>query len=782
MSPFRILFFEDNADYADLIVSAFQAHAADFRLDVFDNRKDLMEAVENEDEFDLVLYSLSNENETGTEILDHPCVRDRKPLVFLCDPMDEKKGVDLVKRGALEYISNSSANIYNLPTSILRLMREWGNVVARRQAEAQLLESESKYRRVTEYIHDVVWEMDASMKVFSFISDSVFRFLGYSSGEFLQLPPTAIIHPGSLKILGQARQEIIRRLRASEPAEQIQFLKEVPFVHKNGQIRWGEVRGFLVVDEKQHIVAVSGIVRDITEQKETRKNLEIQEAFFETLIREAPLAIVILDNSDRIKQVNNHFLHLFGYTESDCLGKPVNDLIVPDDLKEEGNYLTQKAAMGEYISHETIRRTKTGKPVDVEIIGKPVILNNRKLGVFGLYQDISQRKKVEVATRVAKIKQQFLANMSHEIRSPMTGILGMIDLLKNTTLNAQQLFFVDVIKKSSDGLLNIVNDILDLSKIEAGKLIIRPAHYHFRTSAENIFSLFNALASQKGLDFYLDFDAQLPEYIFADENRVSQIVTNLLSNAIKFTSHGTVRLKYELIEQKGQECLIRISVCDSGIGIGDDDKEKLFKIFSQIDTSDTRNFEGTGLGLSISERLAELMHAKIDVTSKLGKGSTFSLTFKATSEAKHVPASEPMDDLNETGNSDLGYNVLLTEDKRTNQMVISLMLEDSGCIVEIAENGQEALEKIAPGKYDFVFMDIQMPVMDGLTAVRELRKKYASHELPFIIGLSAKAMEGDAEYYIAKGMDDYLTKPVTTQILHNCMVKWKYRKNVNGSN
>ncbi len=771
MTDLQILLFDEDEGICDLIRQTFRDQGFNLELHFQPSMQKASFSTNGYEKVDMIIYAITNPDDVfADEVL--RMVSEKIPVLFLVTKNTVFRGVELVKKGGMEYVFKYDEVINHLPTRVFYLLREWDSIVALQSVEAKLLETENKYRRVTENINDVVWEMDLEMNHFSFVSESVMRFLGYSSGEFLLLPPNTVIHATSFDALRKERAAIIHRLRKGEKPEDIQFLFEVLFVHKNGNIRWGEVRGFLVMDTTCEIVAVSGIVRDITIEKQTRKNLEIQEAFFETLIREAPMAIVILDNNDRVKQVNNHFTYLFGYNNDEAIGRYVNDLIVPANLKDEGNELTSMASRGEFINTETVRYTKEGKPVDVEIIGKPVMLHDMKIGVFGIYQDISQRKKIEVATRVAEIKEQFLANMSHEIRTPMTGILGMIDMLKSTQLNAQQLFFVDIVKKSSDGLLHIVNDILDLSKIEAGKLIIRHQNYNLRESAEVLYSLFKALASQKGLDFYLDVDPQLPTYIHADENRINQIVTNLLSNAVKFTAHGTVRLRYELLEKNGTDYWIRISVKDSGIGIGEDEKEKLFQMFSQIDTSDTRSFDGAGLGLSISRRLAELMNARIEVSSKKDKGSTFSLTLKVQECEDQEHEDSPPGNGHEIATPGEELNVLLTEDKRTNQMVITMMLEEAGCRVELASNGQEALDVITPGKFDFVFMDIQMPVMDGMTAVKEIRKKYTPDQLPVIIGLSARAMEGDAEYYIEQGMDDYLTKPVTTDILRYCIGKW----------
>jgi PAS domain S-box-containing protein len=772
MADKKILIAESDTLHIFQLKQEFSKYNSLYEVCFCQHKDELWKSIENEN-FDLLIVSLHAEDNSGMEILSHSLVFNLIPVVFLCEYSDRFMGVELIKKGAVDYIPKTEDNLQNLPFSAGRALREWENITARRQAEARLLETESKYRIITESINDVVWEIDVRTQKFTFISGSVYSFLGYSEYELEDMDIFSLIHPESFVTLDDRKNEIADDLynKGKEPGE-IKFNHDLKFYHKDGTTRWGEVRGFLVWDkEKKQVVAISGTVRNITAHRKTERELEIREAFFETLIREAPLGIVILDNADRVKQVNKHFLNLFGYSEQECLEQFINDLIVPEDLKDESKALTGMAARGEYIDHETIRCSKAGQRIDVHVMGKPVMLNDHKLGVFGIYQDITQRKKVEVASKVAKIKQQFLANMSHEIRSPMTGIMGMIELLSKTSLDKQQHFYVEVIRKSSDGLLAIVNDILDLSKIEAGKMIIRPRDFNLKRSAETLFSLFNALARKKDIGFILEYDETLPEYVFADENRISQIVTNLLSNAAKFTSEGFVRLNYKYLGMENHKHMIRISVKDTGIGIEEADKEKLFKIFSQLDSSDTRNYEGAGLGLSISHKLAELMDGRIEVESTPGRGSCFSLILGV--DESHDVASFHQHQHAQLQEKDItGTNVLLTEDKRTNQMVISLMLKELGCNVVLASNGAEAIEKLNEGDFDIIFMDIQMPVMDGLTAVKIMRSENKGKPLPAIIGLSAKAMEGDAEYHIAEGMDDYIFKPVSSDVLRNCIMKW----------
>lgn len=902
-----IIIFEDNPDHLDQINLSFHKSGNYFNFTAFASPDQLPDLRNPAFHCDLIICSYSLIKGKETQLLQNPQVKDKIPVIIISSMVSRRAEKFLIKAGAFDYYVKSPELFKLLPELSRRALREWDNIIARRTAEIKLLRAQDKYQLVTENINDVIWEIDVDFNHYLFISDSVAWFLGYDPSEFLKKNFIESIHNESITEISNLKENIAAQLKIGVKPSSVLIDLELKFLHKDGSFRWGNMRGFLVANDKNEVLAICGITRNITGQKIAEKQLQIQETFFQTLIEQAPLAIVILDNKDYIKQVNNQFLDLFGYTKEDCTGAHINTLIVPEELKDEGAYLSRVVGEGEYISTETMRRNKSGKLIDVQIQGKMVTLNESNLGVFGIYQDISKRKeyekrlqklserlllatssasigiwdfdlktkklvwesemfilheiskqaianlmeewkkivveedrdnlnfvfnqelftnenfetvyrissfegkikhmrlfasvffdehekpsrivgccwditneienaelnkKIEISAKVANIKQQFLANMSHEIRSPMTGILGMIDLLMRTPLNDQQKFYVETIRKSSDGLHHIVNDILDLSKIEAGKMVIKPVLYSLRESGKTIYSLFHALAEQKGLKLSLYFDPELPEKIYADENRISQILSNLISNAIKFTQKGEVKLSYQKIKEDDSHVTLKISVSDTGIGISQSDRNKLFSIFSQLDNSDTRNYEGAGLGLSISDKLASLMNARIDVESEPAKGSTFSLILKCLKTFEKLPADNRYVRPDSVQKENFDFNVLLVEDKATNQMVISLMLNELGCQVDLAVNGKEALDKLDIHKHDFVFMDIQMPVMDGLKASEELRKIYSKKQLPPIIGLSAKAMEGDAEFYISKGMDDYLTKPVTSEILKKCILKW----------
>lgn len=407
-------------------------------------------------------------------------------------------------------------------------------------------------------------------------------------------------------------------------------------------------------------------------------------------------------------------------------------------------------------------------------MGKPI-------RVFGINQDITEQKKAEeerflkeileekiaVAEESLKFKQNFLANMSHEIRTPLTGILGMADLLSKTNLSTQQSDYLSTLQQSGDNLREIINNVLDFSKIEAGKVMLKERVFQFKCLPENTKQLFKSIC-RKPIAFDYSLDPNLPEFIKADSTRLTQVINNLVSNAVKFTEKGKVSLKAELLFMDSQtdEVEIKIAVSDTGKGTPKSVQEELFKPFSQIDENDTRHYEGTGLGLSISKELVKLHGGEIHVESVTGEGSTFWFTFKAH-QAKEEEFPIKRSAAGKKGTKSL--RILLAEDKVVNQRVISLMLASFGHQVHIAGNGAEALQIFEPGKFDFILMDIQMPVMDGITATQKLKDLHC--KLPPIVGLSANAFEGDKERYMEQGLDEYLTKPLNEQDFHDVIEK-----------
>lgn len=370
-----------------------------------------------------------------------------------------------------------------------------------------------------------------------------------------------------------------------------------------------------------------------------------------------------------------------------------------------------------------------------------------------------------------RAKSQFLANMSHEIRTPMNGIIGMVELLQKTPLNESQNRFVRFISNSSSQLLVLINDILDLSRIESGKIQLVPKRFDLHTLLDETVQFYSSAAKKKGLSLKFEDDTNLTQELIGDEGRLRQILVNLLGNAIKFTEAGGVFVTVSLAEEQESSVLVSFSITDTGIGIDEQSTDTIFESFSQADPSSTRAYGGSGLGLAISRQMVELLGGEMFVESVVDNGSTFRFTARLEkANDGFIVAEEPITPVVPALKVEklAGAHILMCEDNEINQEVTRLHLERLGCHVEIAEDGQAGLEHFEQGNYDVILMDCQMPRMDGFDATRSIRRIESQRgdaaRIP-IVAITAFAMEGDRERCIDAGMDDYLSKPFTIEQL-----------------
>jgi signal transduction histidine kinase/ActR/RegA family two-component response regulator len=387
-------------------------------------------------------------------------------------------------------------------------------------------------------------------------------------------------------------------------------------------------------------------------------------------------------------------------------------------------------------------------------------------------QESAQRQ----AHKLAQAKSEFLAKMSHEIRTPLNGVIATADLMAATQLNDEQHELLDTLRLSAKTLLGIINDILDFSKIEAGRMVLETLPFTPTVLVEEVVSIMAPAAHSKGLTVRTELSPSLPHSVAGDPLRLRQILLNFVGNAIKFTACGEVVIRaMRLKKGEGQSAWLRFEVQDTGVGIPPEKQAGIFDAFTQADSSVTRQYGGTGLGLAICKRLVELMGGQIGVYSQPGQGSCFWFEVPLPVVQENAPEETTAQPSGSALNSHEldGVRVLLVEDNPVNQKVAIRMLQKLGCVVELAENGQQALEKLERASYDIVLMDMQMPVMDGLTATRLLRQREQQtghHQV--VIALTANAMQTDRELCLDAGMDDYLSKPLTLDALQVMLLRW----------
>lgn len=625
--------------------------------------------------------------------------------------------------------------------------------------------------------------------MFIFTKDGVFEDFYAPSHDKLLVPPSSFLGKKIADILPDYLAELslihLDLLFKTNESQHYEYQLEV-----NGELHYYDAR-MEIIDQSKAIT----ICRDITERRKSEEQVELERAYFEQLFESSPEGIVVLDTHDCVIRCNEEFSRMFGYSQVEAEGRQINDLIVPPNLAEEGLNLTYTVANGKVVMHETKRMHKNGSLIDVSILGKPIQFKGGQIAVYGIYRDITDRKKVEEeliyknyeieaqneeyklineelhnakekAEESDKLKSAFLANMSHEIRTPMNGILGFSQLLVNPDIeeaNTKQ--YVDIIQSCGNQLLTIINDLIDISKIEANQIVISEAEVDLNKLMHEQYLLFEQKAASVGINFsYItSLDDKLCT-ITADAARLKQIISNLLNNALKFTHHGHVKFGYNL---KGQD--LEFFVEDTGIGISSEHHKIIFERFRQVETKLSAQAGGTGLGLAISKAYISKMGGDMRVVSEPHKGSTFFFTipYKPTNVAE-----EQVDNWPEVieGKVVDARIILVAEDDDVNFFYLNELLSEFDVKLIRATTGREAVELVKENpSISLVLMDIKMPDIDGWEAtlmIRNIRK-----DLP-IVAQTAYAFSTDKEKALIVGCNDYISKPIEKVKLFNILSKY----------
>jgi len=552
---------------------------------------------------------------------------------------------------------------------------------------------------------------------------------------------------------------------------------------KAAKIRIEHLEQALAQTEKQLTAEVGR--RKTTEKilaEKAGKAFRLQHDFLHTLVETIPNPLFYKDNEGRYIGCNAAFERYLGKPRSAIIGSTVFDL-APANIAARYYHEDQKLFANPGTQHYTWQVPRADGALRDVIFDKATIHDSdgKVMGLLGVITDITElvqaRKEAEVANEA---KGEFLANMSHEIRTPLNGIIGMSGLLLNTDLNQEQHQYAQTVVTCGEALLTVINDILDFSKIEAGKLHFNVVDFDLRQILAELHKIVTFQAAVKRLMFLVIVDPQVPSLLRGDPNRLSQVLLNLATNAVKFTQAGKVTVDVTLKSETSTTATILFKVSDTGIGIAPEQSHRLFQSFSQIDGSFSRKYSGTGLGLAICKKLVEIMGGTIGVESRENHGSTFWFDAAFAKQTGAMPVSEN-DRESDFRMKDRTIRILLAEDSFINQTVVLHILKNLGCQVVAVENGRQALDAIQEEHFDLIFMDIQMPEMDGLEATRairewESRRKTTADDIRRqripIIALTAHAMVGDRQKCLDSGMDDFLAKPVVPATLTAKIKQW----------
>jgi len=736
------------------------------------------------------------------------------PIILLTSQEGQEMENQARQRGAVDCLAKNKLSGLLLQKAIhwaierqraKKALRE--NQTSHKQSEEVLQQSEHKFKTIFENAGGAIFIADIKTGHILECNTLAEKLIGRSREEIIGL------HQSKLHPEGEAEKYQDKFRHHIDKEHIVDYEGEV--LHSSGKIIPVYISAQLLRFGERE--ALLGLFVDVSERKQADEALRESEGKYRALIDTTRTGFVILDKNGQVIDANAEYVRLAGKQRlEDILGRYVTEWTAEYHRNDNANKVTKCFREGYLRDHEIDYIDQNGNIIPIEV--NATVTETRKGPIIlGLCRDISERKKAEQSLQKAKeqaeearaeveyinkqlkisieqanlmtqraisadrLKSEFLANMSHEIRTPMNGIIGFSELLLEENLTEEQHQFVRSIVNCGKNLMELINDILDFSKIEAGKLDINIQECQLQELLDEIHSFMLPKAHEKQIDFAIRYTNPVPAIIYTDPLRLSQCLINLVNNAVKFTSQGHVHVNVAL-EERQDKNMIRFAVEDTGIGIASKALEHIFQPFVQADGSTTRKYGGTGMGLSITRKLAECMNGSVTVQSKVGEGSTFTLLIAAnlnesTTFRKLLDNGKVNKHPNETPRPPTKFNgkILIAEDNEYNRKLIELILQRMGLETTLAANGREAVEAAEKQIFDLIFMDIQMPVMNGYEAIQIIRGKNPTVS---IVALTAHTMTGDKERFLQAGCNDYLGKPIIKEEL--IMILKKYLPTTNG--
>lgn len=719
----------------------------------------------------LLGYSESELKELSFEHILHPQdIALMKSTAQLINHSGDNEAVELRfirKDGTVLYTSNHVSLVRDQSGQPLYNVCYVVDVTDKRKDRQKILNSEGLYKLISDHVLNKIeriaaigsWEWDIRNKRIT-LSEQVYRICKLEK-DSLNLSAFHI-----LDFVGESdRLDFKKSLRQALKGKSLNY--EYRLVHEDGTVQYLQIRGITSYDGRKPI-KITGTIQDITERVEMEHKLQETIERYTSLKKYNHDAVISLDLNGNIIHGNMMAEKLTGYSIQEMAGMSLTRFV---------NVVNLGKILKDSINDASIdHRIDCFKHRDVHLIEvlttiAPIIINQKNVGFYVIVKDITEQKKLLIAKEAAestnRAKSAFLAMMSHEIRTPMNGVIGMTDLLmESTRLDEEQKEYVRIIRKSGESLLNIINDILDFSKIESGKTTMVYEPFRLRDVISETIDLFTLQVNEKKLDIVCTVAPDVPHVLIGDAERLKQVLINLIGNALKFTFEGGVNVNIQFIESIEPCVKLEFTVQDTGIGIPEDQAHYLFQPFYQLDHFMTRKHEGTGLGLAISQKLVEMMNGRIWLEPSAAPGATFKFTAlfeRGETELLEENEVEYNNYPSLTDNRNL--HILVAEDNETNQLVIKKMLEKQGHDVDIAFNGREVLQKAQLEHYDMIFMDIQMPEMNGIEAARVIKETSHPGQIPVIVAVTANALKGDRENCLAAGMDDYISKPIKSTMI-----------------